>query len=272
MGIELVENGEPMSWDDFEANARRDIKNTEKAKTLSQILHSQWIYRGQSNAEWPLMTTLERYLESHMKTNGDKFDAQQYYRYLAGIVPAINSLTSFKFKRFNPWQIELSSVEGLVPKYKLMCFARHHGFPTPILDWTASYFVAAYFAYADASGENVAIYAYKDQSGEGRSWGATEPYVSEQGSYVDAHERHFTQQSRYTICREKLDDRIVFSNQESAPSDGSGRHQIKKFILKAEDKDKVLKKLFYMNINSYSLFRSTESLMKMLAYKEFRNL
>jgi hypothetical protein len=49
-------------------------------------------------------------------------------------------------------------------------------------------------------------------------------------------------------------------------------HHMKKFILNGKEKEDILQKLFMMNINEYTLFGDEESLMRMLAFKEFRDI
>jgi len=36
-----------------------------------------------------------------------------------------------------------------LPAYEFMAYLRHNGFPSPLLDWTRSPYVAAYFAFRD---------------------------------------------------------------------------------------------------------------------------
>src|SRR5579871_975887 len=54
------------------------------------------------------------------------------------------------------------------PGYDYMAYLRHHGFPSPLLDWTRSPYVAAFFAFRDLGGVN---WASRDLrvSGDSRS-------------------------------------------------------------------------------------------------------
>jgi len=54
----------------------------------------------------------------------------------------------------------------LSPAYSYLAHLRHNGFPSPLLDWTQSPYVAAYFAFARPQGEQVALYVYCEQTKE----------------------------------------------------------------------------------------------------------
>jgi hypothetical protein len=44
----------------------------------------------------------------------------------------------------------LGGTFGRTPGYEYMAYLRHHGFPSPLLDWTRSPYIAAYFAFSNA--------------------------------------------------------------------------------------------------------------------------
>lgn len=107
--------------------------------------------------------------------------------------------------------------------------------------------------------------------GEGKEASNWEPNISVIGEYVKTHKRHFLQQSRYTICTEKKDDeRLYYANHENIPKrDARDQDHLWKFNIPTSERKKVLKLLDTLNINSFSLFGSEESLMDTIATREF---
>lgn len=269
---EIGTEGAPLSWDDFKQKIQADIAEYKNA-AASVLMHSPWIYRGQSNSTWVLKTSLERYLEDELELPPDKIPVRDYYVKLSAIVPAINSLTGRKFEDFNPLDIVFSE-KAAVPECELLCYARHHGFPTPLLDWTESYYVAAFFAFWSIKKhqkENVSVYAYKEWNGKARSWGGADPRLCEMGHYIETHSRHYKQQSNYTVClhRASVKDPIYFVKHEDALARNPDNQRMKKFIISAKEKERALEELYAMNINTHTLFGDEEALLRMLAYKEF---
>ena len=255
-------------WEDFEKeieNLFSGLKRREEDPELSSP--SRPYFRGQSNSNWGLKTTLD-----HIEEN---FSCDAYYQIIKIAARYIESFTGVK------WNIEEKekkkekvSFWETPDGYEFMVYLRHHGFPSPLLDWTLSPYLAAFFAFSNLTKEekgNVAIFAYVDDIGHGVSGSSDKPYITTLGPTITTHKRHHLQQSVYTICQNKLDrNKIVYWNHEEAIKESnSDQDLLIKYILPISEKAKVLKELDRMNINAYSLFNSEESLMHTLAIRRF---
>ncbi len=239
-------------------NEYRAKKSQEHQTGVSELL-----FRGQANAAWNLTTTLERY------TN-DQISLPLYHRYLKRIKPAVESYTG------RTWDIgsedDFSSDHIInLPGYPMMVYVRHHGFPSPLLDWTLSPYIALFFAFSSESdSNNAAVYGFIETPEGAKANFVGSPQIIGQGPYATTHERHFTQQARYTICAEKPDEQWLYSSHESYFKT-AGDHQdlLRKITIPRSIRLEILKRLDLMNINEYSLFRTEEGLMNMLAFREF---
>lgn len=98
----------------------------------------RWVFRGQTNTDWGLETTLERLAQRF------SIDFCKLSKIEQGLLR--------KFQR------EASLYISTPPKKKdlmqWLALMQHHGAPTRLLDWTYSFFVAAYFAFETAKPES----------------------------------------------------------------------------------------------------------------------
>lgn len=245
---------------------RNSLKNNRSHEY--QVI-SNSLFRGQSNSNWGLETTLERYTEK-------EYSVPMYNTTLWAIAPAISAFTDKEWP-IDPDEVLSKDSFHTPPSYEFMAYARHHGFPSPLLDWSQSLYVSLFFAYKEAKpNQDVAIYAYVESLHSGKSGWAGAPQICELGPYVKTHKRHFAQQGQYTIAVKEKGNTWVYCSHKDAFEESKGRDQdlLYKFSLPGNLKDEILAKLNEMNINAFTLYASEESLMETLAYKEItlRNL
>ena len=183
------------NWAEFIADA-----------TQSKGGSSEPVFRGIRNHNWELLTTLERI--GHYDEPLSK-----YYTSIKIAKRALECCTEQRWdvsEDLTEQELEpkiLSTGFYNLPAVEYMIYLRHHGFPSPLLDWSQSPYVASFFAYADADlrDEYCSIYKYTEfgKEGKGGSANHNDPKILSIGPCIATHKRHFMQQSQYTYCAKK---------------------------------------------------------------------
>ncbi|MGE0473804.1 MAG: FRG domain-containing protein, partial [Nitrospirales bacterium] len=231
------------SWEEFERQILVISKQHEDIRGKRSIYSSPALFRGQECANWLLTTTLERMSITN-------FEVKKYHKIIRTVQPQVTSLTmkDWDIPNYSPTEGQLTQPP---PGYEFMVYLRHHGFPSPLLDWTRSPYVAAFFAFRSkqpSPSENVAIYSYIEYCGVGKLISSNKASLLGLGSTIKTHKRHFIQQCEYTICRKLVDDRYVYCPHEEAfQQNNEKQDRLIKFIIPRSEREKVLEKLNFMN-------------------------
>jgi len=139
-------------WTDFEGFV-----------TTQLAAHPAYIYRGHTSSKWRLEPTLDRLL----RKIGKAADPPTRQAHLDRFRMALRGR-----RGTNP--VALAKPE------ELWAIGQHYGLATPLLDWTWSPYVAAYFAFADVIEPDVkyrTVFGLHTQSVEQRSKQVTETHV-----------------------------------------------------------------------------------------------
>jgi hypothetical protein len=137
-----MENTE--NWKTIEESDGVKVDQLLSWKYFSDYIHHNfsnsrdYIFRGQRKENWDLMPTLfrclrEKSLLDYVETMGEHFD---------------------RFKLATRGRLK-TSLLGLDEENELWAIGQHQGLKTPLLDWTKSPFVAAYFAFLKDSPDNM---------------------------------------------------------------------------------------------------------------------
>jgi hypothetical protein len=104
----------------------------DEALSLARYLGSRFVFRGQRNATWSLQTRLERECDS------------------VRLAPSSRKSTEDQILEYFGRRIHLYVNALHMDALSLLSLLQHHGGPTRLLDFTRSFYVAAFFALEDA--------------------------------------------------------------------------------------------------------------------------
>lgn len=257
------------SWEEFLDKINQDISRSNSEKEQNPgIYFSDLLFRGHSDHKWELKTTLERY------TKNKSFTWDDFHNVLVATLPATDSFTN------NQFSVPETMTYGNLPipdGYDYMIYLRHHNFPTPILDWTRSVYIAAYFAFSpNECDTDPAIYTFREWTNDCKGHQVGDTVISGLGPSVrNTHKRHHIQQCEYTICyaeeRDSSQPSSIRKRTYMPHEDGNFSecyNILNKYILPRSERSKIMSMLDQMNINAFTLLGNEEGLASMLAYRE----
>jgi FRG domain len=252
------------TWSELEGYVHSLCAAAARHRSDEDGYYSDLLFRGQSSNEWSLESTL-------LRTVPRMTSLAKYYRLAAVAKTQIESFTPRTWPDIDHVSIErdLCSYDYLrrspLPHYEYLVYLRHHGFPSPLLDWSHSLYVAAFFAFSEPKAERVALFAYQEFAGHGKASSSDKEQIHTLGTNIRTHQRHFLQQAEYTAALRYEDGSWRLASHMDVLSEGrENQDHLWKLTVPADEARSVIKQLEHYNINAFSLFQSEDALLATL--------
>ena len=236
-----------VTWDQFKVMVSEHIKTNSGPR----------LCRGQSDSRWALRTTFHRH------ANGITF--KDYFNIVKELADTIGTIEDRRIDASDP-EINAS----------FLAYLQHHGFPTPLLDWTMSPYIAAYFAFSGVNdqaptSDKVSVWVF-DFVKWLKRWKAVYDY-NIQDSHVSVlkpkssgNKRQVIQQGMYYLWTNVDDMASHIKHHETLQNE----EYLRKYDLSVNERFNVMTELEAMGISEYSLFGTTDALCRYFREAVFR--
>jgi FRG domain len=229
-----------VSWSEFKEVASRDIE-----------LDGSMIYRGQRQASSGLVSSVHRtaLVRSIPQLKG----------YADFMLPQVHDAIEAWVGR--SW--DLKSALGMA---EFLAYLQHNGFPTPLLDWTDSPYIAAYFAFEGVNhfqpqDDDVAVFAFNR-----KAWTSTfkqvydfadfTPHVSVLRPRMVGNHKLALQQGSFTVTNiQDVESHIRLNEKE-------GKQFLTKYELDVRERPRAIRELALMGVSAVQLMPSVEAVCK----------
>ena len=234
------------SWiDDLDL---QEISWREFQDEISSLFYGKQIFRGQSG-NWPLRSSFHRTM------------ANDLVAYFERSIPSVRrQLTPF---------LQNTSFDGPEGELALLHLLQHYGYPTPLIDWSYSPYIAAYFAYAPKEANGRYIFTFDKEKWEVRHpakvrVGFCEPHISIVEALPILNDRTLPQQGLSMMTNIASVEAYIRAREEKFKELYLNTHR-----LRDSDREEALNDLTMMGISPATIFPGLEGACQAMKARHF---